>query len=98
MGALLALALLASVDLGPLHLGPEDDRAQVGQVLYVALQAGGVVVVDVTATPRVVGRFAQDRHVVRLLAQRDQLVLIEAQYAASAWSLADPRAPIAAPL
>ncbi len=99
MGTLIALILLAApVDLSALSLGAEVDRLQVGSVLYVALESGGVAVVDVTGPPKLVGKFAEGRRVTRMALSGDTVMLVEARYDASAWSIRDPRAPVATSL
>ena len=90
---LLAVVLAQAAVTVPTEL-PSLDRLQVGETLYVALASGGVEVFDVSAEPKKVARIADGHTIVRMLVKDGVLTLIEAQYAATHWSLENPRAPM----
>jgi hypothetical protein len=97
-----ALALTAGVALGqpagdPIAalVGPELDRVRINDRVYVALEAGGVAIVDVSEpeAPKAVGTFAQGRTVSRLLHDGEVLYLLEIRQEATPWSISRRDAP-----
>lgn len=97
----LVLSLLLCSAVAPaaveddLSLGVVRARATRGQVQYLALQGGGVAVVDVSgATPRLVQRLAEGRVFARLVIDGDALLALELRQEATTFSLSDPLSPV----
>jgi hypothetical protein len=86
----------AAAPLDALGLGPVVAAARHGDALYLALQRGGVAVVDVTdpAAPLLVRRLLVDRVVTRLIVDDGQLLALALREDVEAWSLEDPLAPV----
>jgi hypothetical protein len=82
-------------DLAGLDLGVVVAIARRGDVLYLALQAGGIAVVDVgdPGAPRLVRRLLEDRAVSRLVVDGEQLVAVVLREDAVAYAIVDPFAP-----
>ncbi len=101
LGLLLALAAQAQEEaLAELQLGPVVARVQQGAVLYLALDRGGVAVVDVAdpAHPRLVGRLLEGQHVGGLLLDKGQLIALELREEVHRFALTEPLRPVAARL
>lgn len=97
MFTLLVLCLLAVSPEDELALGAVLSRVSRGPVTYLALESGGVAVVDTSAAPpRLVRRIAEGRVFSQLLLTDDALVALELRQEATTFSLSDPLAPVAA--
>ena len=92
-----AAAPAAEDPVSTLGLGAVVARVERGSTLYLALARGGVAVVDASepASPRLVGTLLPGQAVSRLLLQDERLWAIVLSESALAFSLADPRAPVA---
>lgn len=84
-----------SRELGRAAIGEVRDVASVGEVVYAALAAGGVVVVDAAdpARPEVLQRIAEGRAIGKIVLSGDVLVLLETRREAMLFDVADPRRP-----
>lgn len=90
----LLLLLLAASPEDELALGAVLSRASRGPVTYLALDTGGIAVVDTSgATPRLVRRLAEGRTFSQLVISEDALLALELRQEATTFSLADPLAP-----
>ncbi|MDP1825252.1 MAG: hypothetical protein Q8L48_18485 [Archangium sp.] len=97
MATLLLLLLLTGSPEDELSLGPVLSRVSRGPVTYLALESGGVAVVDTSgATPRLVGRLAEGRTFSQLVLSGDALLALELRQEVTTFSLAEPLAPIVA--
>jgi len=76
------------------------DVLRQGSLLYVACGPDGVLAFDLAdaAGPRLVGRIAAGRNVVRLAVSGSQLLVVVAEYGVLAYSLSDPLHPEASAL
>ncbi len=94
-----ALALAQDDGLASLGLGPVVEAVQRGHTLYLALEQGGVAVVDASdaAHPKVVGRLLEGRLIFHLAFEGEQLVVTELRQEEllQRFSLADPLHPVA---
>ncbi|MDC0711580.1 hypothetical protein POL68_24130 [Stigmatella sp. ncwal1] len=99
--ALLATALLAQAPAAPAHraaatleLGTVLDAAEREDIAYLALERGGIAVVDLKATPpRLLRRIEEGRRFVRLVLAGESLLAVELREEAHAFSLSSPEAP-----
>jgi hypothetical protein len=78
-----------------LGLGAVRAAARRGEVLYLALEAGGLALVDLSrpAEPALLSRLAPERRFDRLLLSDGALLVFETRHELLAFDLAEPRAP-----
>lgn len=76
------------------------DVLQIGDTLFVACGPRGVLIYALAsppssppASPRLVGRIAEGRNVIKLAANGESLLLVAADYSTLSFSLADPQKP-----
>ncbi|HET9451418.1 MAG TPA: hypothetical protein VFO83_11070, partial [Aggregicoccus sp.] len=102
LALLLSASLLAQTPQAPaaaraaqtLGLGGVTDTALRGELAYVALERGGIAVIDLSTTPpRLLRQLEQERRFVRLVLTRDALLAVELREQAHAFSLAAPETP-----
>jgi len=88
----------APSELSEVKLGAVNDLVRRGDFVYVALAAGGIVVLDAhnPRAPQVGETFSKDQVVLHLAVEGDELVAVTKGQAFALYDLTDPRAPVAA--